>query len=219
MRRRGAAPRRPRRCRGRAGRRAGRAAAAARPRARPPRSMPRSASRASASRASAASALGEASARSAAAAAASSGAARSSRRKAASCAEECCRSCARTAPSASAVRYAGLTKRESSRSCFGERPVRSRGAASGLAGATPPAAGLACSWASVAISAASGGSVAAWNQPETESRGSPRLRTSATAWKDTPGWTVKRSSVPQWQGTIAHGAVAGQPAPPASSVA
>ena len=50
-------------------------------------------------------------------------------------------------------------------------------------------------------------------------RGSPRLSTSATAWKDTPGWTVNMSSVPQWQGTIAHGAVAGQPAPAASSVA
>ena len=45
--------------------------------------------------------------------------------------------------------------------------------------------------------------------PETESRGSPRLSTSATAWKEMPGCTVNMSSVPQWHGTTAHGAVAG----------
>ena len=50
----------------------------------------------------------------------------------------------RTAPSASAVRYTGLMKRASSRSCGGERPSRSRGAGSGFAGARPPPVGLAC---------------------------------------------------------------------------
>ena len=57
------------------------------------------------------------------------------------------------------------------------------------------------SWASEAAESAPSGGFAAWNQPEIERRGAFEP-TSWTEWYETPGWTVKRTIVPN-SGAIA----------------